>query len=230
MIIFELFIPLAFILAGFAALAQKGEQANIYTLDGKRKNPTSGLPDRDQFREWSELLRNSNEQAFTELFREMYNPLLLFALKYVSSRAEAKDILQNTFIKVWNIRTQIEPDKSLKALLYQMTKNNCLNHLKARHGDELTEHIMMSLEDEQPLPDVQNQSADELELYINQWIQELPARQQEAFELSRFDGLDHKEIADVMDCKPRTVNNHIVGALQTLRSKVENYLKNRNKT
>lgn len=60
---------------------------------------------------------------------------------------------------------------------------------------------------------------------LNRWISNLPNRQQEAFRLSRFDGLDHAEIAEVMDVSEKTVNNHIVAALSFLREKYEEYKK-----
>jgi RNA polymerase sigma-70 factor, ECF subfamily len=62
-----------------------------------------------------------------------------------------------------------------------------------------------------------------LERQLTEWIEALPARQREAFELSRYEGLDHHEIAEVMECAPRTVNNHIVSALNTLREQLNNW-------
>lgn len=57
------------------------------------------------------------------------------------------------------------------------------------------------------------------------WIDNLPERQQEAFKLSRFEGLSHDEIADIMDVSPRTVNNHIVAALKSLQEKSSEFQK-----
>ena len=55
------------------------------------------------------------------------------------------------------------------------------------------------------------------------WIAALPPRQREAFCLSRYEGLSHDEIAAVMDLAPKTVNNHIVLALQTLRQRLHRH-------
>ena len=52
---------------------------------------------------------------------------------------------------------------------------------------------------------------------LHEWVEQLPERQREAFELSRFEGLDHEEIAQVMQVSARTVNNHLVAALRQLR-------------
>jgi DNA-binding NarL/FixJ family response regulator len=56
----------------------------------------------------------------------------------------------------------------------------------------------------------------QLQKKILEWIEELPERQREAFELSRYEGLFHQEIAGVMQVSVKTVNNHLTSALKTL--------------
>lgn len=65
--------------------------------------------------------------------------------------------------------------------------------------------------------------AERLDDHLRAWIDELPDRQREALSLSRFEGLSHEEIAEVMEISPATVNNHIVRALKTLRGKVRSH-------
>ena len=63
----------------------------------------------------------------------------------------------------------------------------------------------------------------QLEQLLLDWIEEMPDRRREAFCLSRFDGLSHEEIAEAMDLAPKTVNNHIVLALQYLRKRLNGH-------
>ena len=65
-----------------------------------------------------------------------------------------------------------------------------------------------------------------LDARLQAWIADLPDRQREALTLSRFDGLSHAEIADVMGVSPRTVNNHLVQALRTLRDRLHHFAPN----
>ncbi|MBT6597860.1 MAG: sigma-70 family RNA polymerase sigma factor, partial [Bacteroidetes Order II. Incertae sedis bacterium] len=65
--------------------------------------------------------------------------------------------------------------------------------------------------------------AERLEQKLREWIEEMPSRRREAFMLSRFEGLSHEEIAALMNLAPKTVNNHIVLALQHIRSKLDRY-------
>ncbi len=173
------------------------------------------------YRQWAQRIRKSDEDAFHELFMASYNPLIRFAYKYVKSTDTAKDLLQDVYTHLWQIRDRLDEEKSLKALLYQMTKNRCINQVNSHRSTRLDDLPLsaMPVEDGEPeLPDNLDDSDDgELKHQLSKWIELLPRRQREAFKLSRFEGLDHHEIAGVLDCAPRTVNNHIVNALKVLR-------------
>ena len=126
-------------------------------------------------------------------------------------------------MKLWQVRNTIDLDRSLKALMYQMVRNYALNHerQKKRHAAEAIEADSPSvgfdnLNDERL-------DADALERKMFEWIDEMPGRRREAFMLSRFEKLSHEEIASLMDLAPKTVNNHIVLALQHIRTKLERY-------
>lgn len=176
----------------------------------------------EQFEHWGLELRLSNEQAFSELFHKTYNPMLRYASRIISDEEAARDVLQDVYIKLWHKRFELDTDKSLKALLYRMVRNKCYNHLRDNS------RVSLGVDESQPDPmplneETETEDHDKLKTRLNQWIEELPVRQREAFELSRFEGLDHEEIADVMECSPRTVNNHIVSALNHLRNRHNQY-------
>lgn len=174
------------------------------------------------YQEWGRRLRKSDESAFRELFMDSYNPLMRYAKTFIRDEDAVRDILQEVYVHLWEIRLRIDEEKSLQALLYKMTRNRCLNHLGAKSPARL-ENLAPA---DQPTvePDTGETDDDDgmaLQRDLYQWIEELPDRQREAFELSRFEGLDHQEIAEVMECAPRTVNNHIVSALKTLRDRLQ---------
>jgi len=105
-------------------------------------------------------------------------------------------------------------------------RNRALNAIRDRSGVDV-DHELASIHSKgQPADhDLNDNENDEptLEQLMNTWIDQLPDRQKEAFNLSRFEGLDHDEIAEVMNVSPKTVNNHIVTALRSLRDKYEQY-------
>jgi RNA polymerase sigma-70 factor (ECF subfamily) len=131
----------------------------------------------------------------------------------------AHDVLQDAYMKLWQIRESVDPNRSLKALLYQMVRNYSLNHERQRRTRS-SESIDDSLTEPAASGDIEGEvDTIALSQRIHTWIASMPERRREAFVLSRFEGLSHDEIARVMNLTPRTVNNHIVLALQDLRSR-----------
>ena len=174
----------------------------------------------DAFVAWSRRLRQSDHTAYTELFRATYDALYRYAWNYTHEQEAAYDVLQDVFLKLWQIRARIDPERSLKALLYQMVRNTALNQLRynKRHAaDDLDDMLYEPAVSEEHAADL---DAGELDAEMQSWIAEMPDRRREAFMLSRYQGLSHAEIAQIMDLAPKTVNNHIVLALQHLRERL----------
>jgi RNA polymerase sigma-70 factor (family 1) len=177
----------------------------------------------DQFRSWGHGLRNSDDRSFSELYDATYDALMRYALYIVHDQNAAADILQDVYMKVWQIRSDIDPERSLRALMYQMVRNYALNHerQKKRHAAEEVEADHPSVGFEM-LTD-ERIDADSLQERIEQWIDQMPERRREAFMLSRYEGLSHEEIAALMSLAPKTVNNHIVLALRHIRQQLLEY-------
>ena len=177
----------------------------------------------DQFRSWSLGLQNSDASSFAELFDAAYDALFRYAMYIVQDKNAASDILQDVFLKLWQIRENVDPERSLRALMYQMVRNYALNHERQKKR-----HVSEDVEADHPsvhfdiLADEKLDAA-HLQARIRVWIDQMPTRRREAFILSRYTGLSHEEIATLMDLAPKTVNNHIVLALQYLRSQLKEF-------
>lgn len=171
------------------------------------------------FDAWSRRLQASDREACAELFDAMHTPLLRYATR-LTDEETAYDVVQNAFVSLWRMQASIDPNRSLKALLYTLVRNEALNQRRTmrRREDRHAEHSPSSCPS--PAEQIETQALRER---LQKWIEELPERQREAFRLSRFDNLTHTEIADVMGIKTRTVTNHITHALQTLRDRLRDY-------
>lgn len=175
----------------------------------------------EQFQSWSRGLLQSDEASYAELFDASYDALHRYSMYITHDAVSASDILQDVYLKLWQVRETIDPERSLRALMYQMVRNYSLNHerQKKRHAAE-------AIEADHPSVGFDSVNDDEidaalLKMRLQEWIDEMPERRKEAFMLSRFEGLSHEEIASLMDLAPKTVNNHIVLALQHIRKKLE---------
>jgi len=171
-----------------------------------------------------EKIANSEKSAFDSLFRYMYPKLVGYAIRFTREKDTACDIVQECFIKLWNVRESLDTQNSIQAYLFRMVRNYSLNYLRD-NAREKTGFDMVKVADEhsQIEIDESDESKKNKMKLLRMWIEQLPERQREAFELSRFDGLDHEEIAMVMAVSPRTVNNHIVEALKNIQRSHDMY-------
>ena len=171
---------------------------------------------------WAAGIRASDPFALEGFFRDLHPALVRYAASMVDPDS-AEDLVQDAFVKIWETRTTIDPRRSIKAFAYQTVRNLCLNRIR----DQGTRKNL--LEEERPTLGLKARDPEEdlsgrdLAAHLTEWIDELPDRQREALRLSRFEGLSHQEVADAMGVSARTVNNHLVKALRSIRDRVESY-------
>ena len=178
----------------------------------------------DTFSLWCKKIAAGDRDAFSAFFRSTYDRYLRYACRFVKSRAEAADLVQDAYVKIWNNRSSLKTDGSLRSYTYTIVRNLCLNYIRD-HQSRVT-----GLEQAGALTihqEVESDDPYDFDEILTELLRLLPERQREAFELSRFEGLSHDEIASIMDISPRTVNNHLVAALNTLRDEAEVLLKSK---
>ena len=149
-----------------------------------------------------EKLKKGNVRAFEQVFNTHYADLCRYAQKYVIELDNAREIVQNTFVKLWEIKHSLSQDTSIKSYLYTAVRNNCLDYLKhIRISNEYKKDLLRKIMDSSfksiasPENCLDGLIEKELENRINDAIAHLPDRCREIFELSRFKGLKYREIA-----------------------------------
>jgi RNA polymerase sigma-70 factor (family 1) len=169
-------------------------------------------------------LRIGNEGAFEVVFRTYYERLCNYANNMIYVMDEAEEMVQNTFLILWEKRESIEIHTSVKAYLYRAVHNSCLNRIKHNkvrqmHSDHLRYQSELSSDESS-----QRLMSQELERQINIAIESLPRQCRTVFSLSRFENLTYTEIAEQLGMSVNTVENHMVKALRILREKLKDYL------
>ncbi len=173
------------------------------------------------FETLAEGIKSSDHEAYAALFNRMHQPLLRYIFRITRNEAMCLDVLQDVFMKLWEKRENLEVRISVKALLYTMARNQALNALRSA-GRNVNADITDIIDplDQSPGAE-QYMTANELDAYFSSWVKELPPRRAEAFILSRYHGLSHHEISDVMGLSKRTIDTHIVHALRFLKGRLE---------
>lgn len=179
----------------------------------------------DPYSDWARRLAAGDAGALRALFDAAHDPLVEYVGGLLRDDQAARDVVQDTFVRVWQHRATLDPARSLRALLYRTARNLAFNAVRDARtrarllgdGGEATPDDVLPWAAPDPVAEVE---AGELAERVRAAIAALPERQREALTLSRFDGLTHEEVADVMGCSARTVNNHLVRALATLRARL----------
>jgi len=161
-----------------------------------------------------------DRQAFEELFKAYFTPLMAFSRRILGDEDDAREVVHQVFINLWEKRREIDLSTSLKSYLFTSVNNRSLNVIRDRKKFSSGEVPELAGE-----WDVSTQiEAMELEEKIRAAIESLPERCREIFELNRFDGLKYSEIALQLDISVKTVENQMTKALKILRDQLGKYL------
>ena len=165
----------------------------------------------------------NNRKIYEQFFKENYSPLCRFAFTFLKDADDAEEIVQNSFVKLWKNKEQIEITTSLKSYLYTAVRNSCINELKHIDIKETyKQHNKIELNQSASL---ENEiEANELQEIINIAIKKMPEQRRKIFSMSRFEGLKYKEIAKKLGISPKTVENHMGMAIKFLKEELKDYL------
>jgi len=177
-----------------------------------------------QLQLWIKKIRKGDKKAFEKLFLKFYDSLCNFAWRYVRSSYIAEELVQDAFLAVWESRDELDTKKNIKTYLYQIVRNKALNHLKHQEiAEKHNTHIeWLNSATISQIHDFEEDS-DFIEA-AQRAIEDLPERALQVYKLNRKDGLTYKEIAEVLDISPRTVESQISRALKKLKQNLSEYL------
>ncbi|MDP4209409.1 MAG: RNA polymerase sigma-70 factor [Bacteroidota bacterium] len=166
--------------------------------------------------------KNNDRQANEFIFRTYYKELFYIAIKYLGNPDEAKDLVQSSFVKLWENREHLQEDKPLKPYLLTIHKNNCLDSIKRKKLNTQTLSETISATDKYSLEE--QLISNELEYKIIESVSLLPPKCKTIFEMSRYEGLKNVEIAEKLNISIKTVENQMTIALEKLRKSLIDYL------
>ncbi len=169
-------------------------------------------------------LKNGDKVVFEEIYRLYYTPLCYYCTRYVGDIADAEEIVQNLFFKLWMNRETNDITVSIKSYLYRSVQNYALNHLSQNKVKD--KYIVDKTHISTPYYDNGHQKMEEEELQkiLKIAILQLPDKRRKIFELSRFNGMKYSQIAEQLSISVKTVETQMTKALKTLRVALKEYL------
>jgi len=177
------------------------------------------------------LLAQRDEAAFEQMFKTYFKRLHAYAFTILRDEIQAEEMVQQVFFKLWerNVRKDsfgenLSLTGSISSYLYRAVHNESLNyikHQKVRSNHQLNVAYSMKNEVEHPAKKIM---AGELEKKIHAALNELPEQCRTIFQMSRFDELKYREIADKLGISVKTVESQMSKALRLLRVKLVDFL------
>lgn len=175
------------------------------------------------------LLNENNESAFELVFNMYYPRLVYFAKEYVSYD-DAKSLVQDAFITLWNKKPMFGSESQLRSYLYLTVKNNCLMHLRhEKVRDNYKNQVAKQLQNQIYQVALDNiHTSDfilkEINIIVDATVEELPPRCREIFILSRFEGKKNQEVAQELNISLKSVEAQITKALKIFKKALVDYL------
>lgn len=165
-------------------------------------------------------LNDGSQLAYTAIYARYHSSLYLFAYNRLGNREEAKDIIHELFLWLWENRSSIVLTQNLRVYLYTAVRNKILDLIKhqkvsARYIESL-QHFMDTQQSEVEEQLLLADLPEKIELAI----QSLPDKMRRVFELSRKVNFTRKEIAQELGLSEQTVKSHIHHALKLLKRKL----------
>lgn len=139
---------------------------------------------------------STRQEGFKQLVKSYEKPLYSVIRKMVIDHDEAKDLLQETFIKVWQNLDSFRAESKVYTWVYRVAVNHCLQHLKKRKkrnvwNNELNDEMVDNLKSNESL------SGDEVQLRLQQAILKLPDKQRLIFNLKYFEEMSYSDMAEI---------------------------------
>lgn len=167
-----------------------------------------------------ELLNKGDESAFDAVFKKYSPDVYYFSLDLMKSKPDAEEVLQETFLKVWETRKTIDPELNFRYYLITIAKNKIYNIFRRRIIALRYNKIVAAAEDS-ALPYVEN------DLYIEDMqklllgaVGRLTPHQKEVMTLKSM-GLSNDEIAERLGVAKKTIEYHLGKAYKQLRSDLD---------
>jgi RNA polymerase sigma-70 factor (family 1) len=174
-------------------------------------------------KELLEQIAQGNTSSLEKLMRRYESKVYQFALKLVKSTELAEEIAQDTFIKIWEKRSELADIDSLSAWLFAITKNKSFNHLKEVAARFMREEVYASeaLFETDGETDIHYR---DFKLLAASLVDKLPPGRRTIYKMKMEQGLSNEDISNQLNLSPSTVKNQLNKSFQTLKGLLSEHL------
>jgi len=170
-------------------------------------------------------IKNGDQDAFKKFFETHNQPLYRFLVSRGVDGPVAEDLVQKAFLMIWEKRNGIDPEKSLKAYLFQIAYSRMLNHIRDHKKFDDGRDIPDRESSRTPEDDLENH---QLKTAIDKAVAAMPDKRRMVFEFCFLKDFTYRETAEAMDVSVKTVENHMALALKDMRNSLKMFREKNN--
>jgi RNA polymerase sigma-70 factor (ECF subfamily) len=166
-----------------------------------------------------QLLQSGGEKVFEEIYHRYHKPVYAYLLGFLKDGAMAEDLTHEIFMKIWDIRGQVQLHTSFSSYLFRICHNRAINALQKIAADNrLRDKVLHHLQALNSTQTPQVGSLKEYDLLLENALESLPPQRRKVFQLCREEGKTYDETAAQLGISRNTVKEHMVKAQKALRN------------
>lgn len=177
-----------------------------------------------QEREWLILLRDGSYSAFEFIYHRYKTRIAGAMLRILKDPELVDDLLQELFVRLWERRSTIDPDQSIKAYLFRVADNLIYDCFRRIAKDRRAQERIFSLITDFGCETEERIFAQEERRVIEAAIALLPPKRRKVFVLCKLESKSYEEVSLLLNISVKTVNDHIYKANQFLRNYLSNHI------
>ncbi len=172
-----------------------------------------------------EQLKDGDMLAFDVIYKQYSSRLYGFVLQLIKQESDAEEIVQEVFVKIWESRKDINAYSSFDSYLFTIAYNNTISLLRKRVSEKKYLEYLKSIQQVSGSVDIIEEiHFKDVKSNFEKLVNQLTSRQKEVYNLSREEGLTHKEIAKKLGISQNTVEIHISNALKFIKKNMDKSL------
>ncbi len=204
--------------------------------DARSAAPLAGSAAMDPASDAAIMLRVAagDEAGFNYLVQKYHRSMISFLYRMVRSQAVAEELAQEVFLRVYRSRESYRAEAKFTTWLYRIATNLAVNHARDTKHERAAQNVYLDVPDEETgtTPEVaddeptveQRMMRDERMAAIRKHVMGLPERQRTAVLMHKYQGLDYRQIGDVLKLSESATKSLLFRAYQTLRDKLKDFV------
>jgi RNA polymerase sigma-70 factor (ECF subfamily) len=179
-------------------------------------------------------VRDGDDQGFNYLIEKYRKPIIHFMFRMVHNQAVAEELAQEVFLRVYRSRQTYRAEARFTTWLYRIATNLGVNHARDTKHERAAQNVYLDQPDPETgtTPDVADTTPsvefdlvrDERMRAIRQHVMALPERQKMAVLMHKYQGMDYKQIGDVLKLSESATKSLLFRAYQTLRERLKDFV------